>query len=42
MDTHEFVEKFKETQKKQEHNRRMSGNNVPSAVLQNKQHSTNK
>ncbi|RIX51198.1 DUF4023 domain-containing protein [Paenibacillus nanensis] len=42
MDTHEFVEKVKETQKKQEHNRRMSGNGVPSAPLPNKQHSTNK
>lgn len=42
MDTHEYVHKVNETQKKQEHNRRMSGNGVPSAKLQNKQHSTNK
>ncbi|CAH1222649.1 MULTISPECIES: DUF4023 family protein [Paenibacillus] len=41
MDTHEFVEKFQENQRKAEKNKRR-GKGSPEARLANKQHSTNK
>jgi hypothetical protein len=36
--THEFVQKLKENQKKQEQNKKRHGNNDPEKVLPNKQH----
>ena len=36
--THEFVEKLKENQKKQEQNKKRQGQNDPEKVLPNKQH----
>ena len=36
--THEFVQKLKENQKKQEQNKKTQGNNDPEKVLPNKQH----
>jgi hypothetical protein len=41
MDTHEFVEKFQENQRKALKNRNR-GKGTPGARLSNKQHSTNK
>ena len=41
MDTHEFVEKFLENQRKAQKNRKR-GKGTPGARLANKQHSTNK
>lgn len=41
MDTHEFVEKLQDNQKKAEKNKHR-GNKSPGAQLPNKQHSTNK
>ena len=41
MDTHEFVEKFQENQRKAQKNRNR-GKGSPGSRLANKQHSTNK
>ncbi|CAM4388532.1 MULTISPECIES: DUF4023 family protein [Paenibacillus] len=41
MNTHEFVAKFQENQRKAEKNKRR-GQGSPQARLANKQHSTNK
>jgi hypothetical protein len=41
-DTHEFVEKIHEKQRKDELNKKHQGGGVPSKKLPNKQHSTNK
>lgn len=40
-DTHTFVKKLKETQAKDEHNRRAQGKGTPSGQLPTKQHSNN-
>ncbi|WII37508.1 DUF4023 domain-containing protein [Paenibacillus thiaminolyticus] len=41
-DTHEYVEKLKETQEKAERNQQRQGKGSPGNKLPNKQHSTNK
>lgn len=40
--THEFVQKVHDTQKKAEQNQKRQGEGNPGEKLQNKQHSTNK
>ncbi|GIQ67768.1 DUF4023 domain-containing protein [Xylanibacillus composti] len=41
MDTHEYVEKLHDTQRKDEKNREQQGKRTPSAKLPTKQHSNN-
>ncbi|WP_202967414.1 DUF4023 domain-containing protein [Paenibacillus beijingensis] len=40
--THDFVEKLQDTQKKAEQNKKHQGQGNPGQQLPNKQHSTNK